>query len=195
MKSLFIQVVTALILISCSAKNANEKTATELRQMQDNELDSLNEIRGKQLGEKYSAITGWDTLKFTSQLQDLVSSSSHPILLYGSIIDIAKVSRDYYLKINVHDDNHYFVTFLASVKVDSSRIDKMYKDLQTKRFISHPGYFVFNLSSVKEFSPTLTAETYATDGEDGARLHIDDRHFGVALNGDLVDYCIDTQFE
>lgn|ERR1035437_2340922 len=115
--------------------------------------DSLYEVQRKNFFESNNAITGWDTLKYTFQLQDIIKDT--PILgMRGYIMDIIKYKLGYIVKFSIHIHRR---TATADLFIDLASFNK-YKIVFLNEQI-HNLFIAGKIEKMTIYSPQLITES------------------------------------
>jgi hypothetical protein len=138
---------------------------------------------------KYGALTGWDTLQYTYQIQNIFNDQSKLVGFSGEVKDIRKNQGGY--MINIYVDNsfpHY--DCMAELYLDSLKFKKMQSILltETNKFI------VATISGIETASPTLSADTEGSGEDIRAFTKLDFGNSLLLLKGNFID-CITKRLD
>lgn len=191
-------ILTAIMqIVGCGNPEQDIKGAKEVVVRQTRgQVKTRNEKAIADLTQKYSSISGWDSLQpFTYVLQEMFIYENKPISFKGELIDITKSDTTYFLKV-LYNGRSYNRDYIALISLTQEKCDLLKTLLKPTNYSTFlEGCFIFKVSKISSASPKITSD-FEYDGEDSfSYLEYDFDETLLIFKGELIDFYINETFD
>ena len=195
-KKYILVLINFLILFSWSCGTKNESNNIQSNELEINsekflndKLERVDSLEKVKIISKHNAISSWDTLSFSYQLQESLLERNKIASVEANIFDIVKKDSTYYVKllykVNPWRSLNVFYTdanFLLKLNQNQFiNLKNQIGDFKKSFLVQNEGIFIFNAKSLNSNYKII---------ENSNNREQEENAINILIEGDLIDFYI-----